>query len=109
MRKFISPVLDEMRAKGVRIYEDWSDNTPGFKFNEWEMKGVPLRLEVGPRDIEGGKAVLVRRDTGEKIILEKNVLTEQIPLLLEEIQKGLFDQALAFRQKNTHTDRKSVV
>jgi len=103
VRKFISPVLDEMRAKGVRIYEDWSDNTPGFKFNEWEMKGVPLRLEVGPRDIEGGKAVLVRRDTGEKIILEKNVLTEQIPLLLEEIQKGLFDQALAFRQKNTHT------
>lgn len=103
VRKFISPVLDEMRSKGVRIYEDWSDNTPGFKFNEWEMKGVPLRLEVGPRDIEGGKAVLVRRDTGEKIILEKNVLTEQIPLLLEEIQKGLFDQALAFRQKNTHT------
>ena len=103
VRKFISPVLDEMRSKGVRIYEDWSDNTPGFKFNEWEMKGVPLRLEVGPRDIEGGKAVLVRRDTGEKIILEKNVLTEQIPLLLEEIQKGLFDQALAFRQKNTRT------
>ena len=101
-REFISPVLDEMRKGGIRIYEDWSDNSPGFKFNEWEMKGVPLRLEVGPRDIESGQAVLVRRDTGEKIILEKNMITEQAPRLLEEIQKGLFEQALAFREKNTH-------
>jgi prolyl-tRNA synthetase len=102
VREFISPVLDEMRKGGIRIYEDWSDNSPGFKFNEWEMKGVPLRLEVGPRDIESGQAVLVRRDTGEKIILEKNMITEQAPRLLEEIQKGLFEQALAFREKNTH-------
>ena len=102
VREFISPVLDEMRKGGIRIYEDWSDNSPGFKFNEWEMKGVPLRLEVGPRDIESGQAVLVRRDTGEKIILEKNMITEQAPRLLEEIQKGLFEQALIFREKNTH-------
>ena len=102
VREFISPVLDEMRKGGIRIYEDWSDNSPGFKFNEWEMKGVPLRLEVGPRDIESGQAVLVRRDTGEKIILEKNMITEQAPRLLEEIQKGLFEQALTFREKNTH-------
>ena len=102
VREFISPVLDEMRKGGIRIYEDWSDNSPGFKFNEWEMKGVPLRLEVGPRDIESGQAVLVRRDTGQKIILEKNMITEQAPRLLEEIQKGLFEQALAFREKNTH-------
>jgi len=102
VREFISPVLDEMRKGGIRIYEDWSDNSPGFKFNEWEMKGVPLRLEVGPRDIESGQAVLVRRDTGEKIILAKNMITAQAPKLLEEIQKGLFEQALAFREKNTH-------
>ena len=102
VREFISPVLDEMRKGGIRIYEDWSDSSPGFKFNEWEMKGVPLRLEVGPRDIESGQAVLVRRDTGEKIILEKNMITEQAPRLLEEIQKGLFEQALTFREKNTH-------
>ena len=102
IKEYVSPVLTELKNNEIRIFEDWSDNSPGFKFNEWEMKGVPLRLEVGPRDIESGQAVLVRRDTGEKIILEKNMITEQAPRLLEEIQKGLFEQALAFREKNTH-------
>ena len=103
VKNYLAPIVDSLESNSIRVHQDWTDRSPGFKFNEWEMKGVPLRLEVGPRDIESGQAVLVRRDTGEKIILEKNVLTEQIPLLLEEIQKGLFDQALAFRQKNTHT------
>ena len=81
--------------------EDWRKETPGFKFNEWEMKGVPIRLEIGLRDIEKNCAMVARRDTNEKISIDKNKLTENIVLLLDDIQSSLFEQAFKFREKST--------
>jgi len=102
IRDFIEPVVFGLKETHVRVFEDWSDNSPGFKFNEWEMKGAPIRMEVGPRDVEKGQVVLVRRDTGEKIFLEKGDLINRIPILLDEIQDGLFNQAKVFLDNNTH-------
>ena len=75
-----------------RMEIDLRDNvTPGYKFNEWEMKGVPIRIEMGPRDIENGVCVLVRRDTSEKIIVNQTELENKILELLEEIQTNMFE------------------
>ena len=103
IKEYVSPVLAELKTNEVRIFEDWSDNSPGFKFHEWEMKGAPIRLEIGPRDVKEEKAVLVRRDTNEKISMEKSQLVETIFTLLKEIQNNLFEQARTFRQENTHS------
>ena len=90
--------------KGVcRVKMDASDNSPGWKFAEYEMKGVPLRLELGPRDIENGVCILSRRDTAEKITVELDQLTEVIPALLKEIQENLYDRALERRLSMTYT------
>ncbi len=75
---------------------------PGFKFNDWELKGIPLRLEIGPRDLKQGKAVLVRRDTGEKVIVEQSDLASKIPTLLNDIQSSLFQKAQEFQAQNTY-------
>jgi prolyl-tRNA synthetase len=75
---------------------------PGFKFNDWELKGIPLRLEIGPRDLKQGKAVLVRRDTGEKVIVDQCDLESKIPALLNDIQTSLFQKAQEFQSQNTH-------
>ena len=101
--EYISPVLDKLRDQGVRIHEDWRKGSPGFKFNEWEMKGVPLRLEVGPKDVENGNVVLARRDNGEKQVLKKEDLANQVPILLDAIQVNMLEQAKAFRESNTCT------
>ena len=85
----------------VRIDIDASDNTPGWKFNESEMKGYPVRIEIGPRDIEKEQVVLVRRDTGEKEFVKLADLAERLPALLEEIQQNLFDQAYEHRENMT--------
>ena len=66
VKNYLSPILSMLRDGGIRVHEDWRKESPGFKFNEWEMKGVPLRMEVGPKDVKNGKVVLVRRDSGEK-------------------------------------------
>ncbi len=100
---FLSPIQDDMSSSGVRFNVDASKNSPGFKFNEWEMKGVPLRMEVGPRDVENETVVLVRRDTGKKMFVPVSELKEKIPALLDDIQQTLFNQALQFRKENTHT------
>ena len=75
-------VIDRLVAAGVRCEGDFSDQTPGWKFNEWEMKGVPLRLEIGPRDIENGVVTVVRRDNGEKSVVENEELEGVIKCLL---------------------------
>jgi len=77
----------------LRIKLDNSNNTPGWKFNEYEMKGVPLRLEIGPRDIENGIATAVRRDTHEKTQLNLNNIVEEVKNLLAEIQENMLRQA----------------
>ena len=102
VKAYLNPILMALERSGIRVQVDWTDNSPGFKFNEWEMKGAPLRMEAGPRDVQQGNVVLARRDTGEKQVLAKNEAVEKIPYLLENIQQGLFDQALKFREENTH-------
>ena len=103
VKDYLVPIVASLENLDVRVHQDWTDNSPGFKFNEWEMKGVPLRIEVGPKDVENGNAVLVRRDTGEKEFLSKDKAIEQVPEFLDKIQDGLFKQALRFREENTHT------
>jgi prolyl-tRNA synthetase len=102
VKDYLVPITESLEKVNIRIHQDWSDRSPGFKFNEWEMKGVPLRLEVGPRDVENGNVVLARRDIGEKEFLSKDEAVNKIPGLLDEIQDGLFQQALKFQLDNTH-------
>ena len=103
IKEYLEPITKGLEKTEVRYHIDWTDSSPGFKFNEWEMKGVPLRLEVGPRDILEGTTVLVRRDTGEKISYSKETVIDNIPILLHDLQQQLYDQALTFRNDNTHT------
>lgn len=84
-----------------RIKLDISDKSPGWKYSEYEMKGIPLRLEIGPRDIENNQAVLVRRDTREKITVNISDLKDEIPKILETIQKALYEKALNHRNSKT--------
>lgn len=95
--------LKRSLSKVARVDIDASDKKPGWKFNEYEMKGVPLRLEVGPKDIEKGQVVLARRDTGEKIFVSAEKLEETVEQLLEEIQTSLYKKALNHREENTYT------
>lgn len=98
-----SELLDTLKKAGIRAKMDVSDNTPGWKFAEYEMKGVPLRLEVGPRDIEQEQCVLVRRDTREKTIVKFDVLVQAVQELLEKEQQALYHKALKNRQEHTYT------
>ena len=86
-----------------RVKVDDSDKNPGFKFAEQEMRGIPLRVEVGPKDIEAGQAVVVRRDTREKITVPFEELDARIGEILEQMQQDMYDRALAHREENTHT------
>ena len=89
--------------KICRAKIDVTDNSPGWKFAEYEMKGVPLRLELGPRDIENNQCVIVRRDSREKYFVSLNELSVRVPELLEEVHKGMYEKALARRQEMTYT------
>jgi prolyl-tRNA synthetase len=91
----------ELVAAGVRVTLDERDERPGWKFAEWELRGVPLRLEIGPKDIEKSQVLIARRDTREKIGVPMDGLVVRIRELLEAIQKNLFDRAVAFRDEHT--------
>ena len=93
--------LRERLAKVARVKVDDSDNSAGWKFAEYEMKGVPLRLEIGPRDIEQNQCVLVRRDNREKTVVSLDELEEKIPELLRDVHDGLYQKALARREGMT--------
>jgi prolyl-tRNA synthetase len=86
----------------ARTYVDWSEHTPGWKFNEWELRGVPLRIEIGPRDLAQGKVMTVRRDTREKEPVVIDALPQRLPDLLTSIQRSLYERAVAFREARTH-------
>ena len=88
--------------KNCRADIDLRDQTPGWKFSECEMKGIPLRLEIGPKDIENGQCVLVRRDTREKVFVPLSELDAKIPELLADIAKNLFETAAARRDRMTY-------
>ena len=83
--------------------DDRDEHTPGWKFNEWELKGVPLRLEIGPKDLEKNQVVLVRRDTGEKTPVNRNLIASRVPAVLDEMQHAIHQKALKFREDNTAT------
>lgn len=85
--------LKDRIGKFARVKVDGTDKTPGWKFAEYEMKGVPLRLEIGPKDIEKNQCVLVRRDSREKIFISLDDLETEIPRILDEIHIGLFEKA----------------
>ncbi|WP_445488040.1 proline--tRNA ligase [Niallia sp. 03133] len=94
--------LKEQLSRIARVGIDASDKKPGWKFNEYEMKGIPVRLEAGPRDIDQKQVVLVRRDTGEKQTVSLDQLEEQLKQMLEDIQQALFKKAADHLDENTH-------
>ncbi len=92
---------DELIKAGFRVKVDDRDKNPGFKFADCEMRGIPLRVEIGPRDIEKGEAVLVRRDTREKETVSFAELSKRVGELLESIQQDMFDRAKAHLEAHT--------
>ena len=86
-------VYEALKAAGLRVKIDDSDNSLGWKCAQYEMKGVPLRVELGPRDIENGQCVAVRRDNGEKITVALDELAARVPELLDAVQQGLYNAA----------------
>lgn len=94
--------LKDRLSKVARVKIDSSDKMPGWKFSEHEMRGVPVRLEVGPKDIEKNQVVLVRRDTREKIFVSMEELETKVPQILEEVQAGLLEKATKMRDSKTY-------
>ncbi len=90
---------EKLKKAGVRVQTDYSDNSPGWKFNEWEMKGVPVRVEIGPRDLEEGKLMLFRRDTLEKTSATVDGAVDTILGLLDTIQADMLQAALKRREE----------
>ncbi|MFV0483807.1 MAG: proline--tRNA ligase [Bacteroidales bacterium] len=98
----MKPIADALKEKGISVKIDHNDTKkPGWKFAEYEMKGVPIRLAVGKRDLENGTVELARRDTLEKSSVKQSEITELIPKLLNEIQENIFNKAYKFRAENT--------
>ena len=95
-------IRDQLAAAGIRVRMDDRDNvSAGWKFNEWELKGVPVRLEVGPRDLEAGQVLCVRRDTFEKKPLPLDGLAGAVKATLEDVHRNMFEIARAFRDEHT--------
>jgi prolyl-tRNA synthetase len=88
-------------AAGLRVTLDERDERPGWKFSEWELRGVPLRIEIGPRDIEKAQVLTARRDTRAKLPLPIDGLAAGVRGILDDIQRNLFDRAVAFRDEHT--------
>ncbi len=83
-----------LRAAGVRVKEDYRDNySPGWKFNHWELKGVPIRIELGPRDVKSNQMVIVKRFTGEKLTISLDDAATKVTTILEEVHHGMFNKA----------------
>jgi prolyl-tRNA synthetase len=87
-------------AVGYKI-DDREQHSPGWKFNEWEKRGVPLRIEIGPKDLDSNQVLLARRDSGEKTSVSLDGLNHAVSEMLSEIQKSLYNRALDFRQKHS--------
>ena len=91
-------VMERLQKAGFRVKMDDSDQSPGWKFAEYEMKGVPLRLELGPKDLEKNQCVLVRRDSGEKAFVSLDNIEETVGQMLDAIHDGLYARALKNRE-----------
>jgi len=106
-KKTVLPVAtrikDDLKQAGIRVkLDDREEFTPGWKFANWEMRGVPLRIEIGPRDIKNNQAIAVRRDTGDKTPVALEKLKEKVSVTLADIQKSLLKAAFKYQQDNTH-------
>ncbi len=95
-------IANTLRAAGIRVKVDDSDNSPGWKFAEYEMKGVPLRLEIGPRDIEGNQCVLVTRTKREKTFHSLDGIADTVKARLEDVRREMYEKALANRERRTY-------
>ena len=95
-------LVSRLTAAGLRARGDFSDNSPGWKFAEYEMKGVPLRIEIGPKDLENGQCVAVRRDNGEKTTIALGDLEATVPQLLDAVHKGLYEKAKKNLEEHTY-------
>ncbi len=96
-------IADQLKEEGVRVKVDSRDLRPGPKFFEWEKKGVPVRIEIGPKDLANSSVMTVRRDTSTKQVLTEEGLIDAIKDILDQIQKNLYQKALAFREEHTVT------
>ncbi len=96
-------ITKELRSKGISVkYDNRSTHKPGWKFAEYELKGVPLRIAIGPKDMENGTVELARRDTKEKTVLQLDEAVAKIPELLESMQSEIFNRSKEFTSSNTH-------
>ena len=96
-------VREQLAKAGLRVKLDDSEKSPGWKFSEQEMRGIPVRIELGPKDIEAGQAVIVRRDTREKVIAPIAELAQKVAEILEQMQKDMLERARTHREAHTYT------
>ncbi len=95
-------LMAALRSKGIRVkFDDRDTHKPGWKFNEYELKGVPVRIAIGPKDVEKGTVELARRDTLEKSFIANDVVVEKVITLMDEIQENLYKKATTFRTEHT--------
>ncbi len=100
---YCEKIKDSLTKAGIKfIYDDRDNLSPGAKFNDWEKKGIPIRIEIGPKDVEKDSVVVVRRDTSEKAFVNRDDLASEITKLLDQIQKDLFSRALENRKAKSY-------
>jgi len=115
LREKIEPVVKELRAKGITVkFDDDDKQRPGWKFAEYEMRGIPVRLAMGMRDLQNGSIELARRDTLSKESVSFEGIADRVANLLEEIQQSMYEKALKFRdgmtsRVSTYTEFKEVL
>ena len=95
-------LYEKIKKAGISVQLDDSEKSPGWKFSDQEIKGIPLRVEIGPKDIEEGHAVVVRRDTREKITVGLDEIAERIPEIMDQMQNDMYNRALKFRDEHTY-------
>ena len=97
-------IYEKLHKNGIQVVlDDRTEYTPGWKFNDWELKGVPLRIEIGPRDLKQGQVTLARRDTFEKTAVKEENVTDAVTKLLKDIQRNLFEKAKGILEENITT------
>ena len=101
--RFQAALAETPEGRAVRVKVDWRDDSPGFKYNHWELRGVPFRLEIGPRDVAAGQGMLVKRVDRSKEAVPLAQLAAELPARLRAYQAELFKRALDFRESNTHS------
>lgn len=103
VRQKVNGIAEKLRAKGISVkFDDRDTHKPGFKFAEWELKGVPVRFAIGPRDLENNTLEIARRDTGEKESFDLSEdIVSKVEKLLNDIQENIYQKALSFREENT--------